>query len=63
MDKLIGKTLIISGMSIEIISDDGERYETRNITTKETIFFNKSVLQNAIKLGKAEEISPSDDKE
>ncbi|NOR52390.1 MAG: hypothetical protein GQ470_07210 [Gammaproteobacteria bacterium] len=63
MDKLIGKTFVISGMSIEIISDDGERYETRNITTKETIFFNKSVLQNAIKLGKAEEISPLDDKE
>ena len=63
MDKLIGKTFVISGMSIEIVSDDDERYETRNITTKETIFFNKSVLQNAIKLGKAEEISPFDDEE
>ena len=61
MDKLIGKTFVISGMSIEIVSDNGERWETRNTTTKETIFFDKLVLQNAIKLGKAEEISPLDD--
>ena len=45
-------------MTIEIISDDGKRWETRNITTNETVFMDKSVLQNAIKLGKAEEISP-----
>jgi len=63
VDKLIGKTFLISGMSIEVVSDDGERYETRNTTTKETIFFNKSVLDNAIRLGKAEEISELDDKE
>ncbi|OOZ41219.1 hypothetical protein [Solemya elarraichensis gill symbiont] len=61
MDEMIGKKMMISGMAIEIISDAGDRWETRNITTKETVFFNKSVLQNAIKLGKAEEISESDD--
>jgi len=44
-------------MAIEIVSDDGERWEARNITTKETVFINKSVLLNAIKLGKAEEIN------
>lgn len=60
---MIGKTFMISGMTIEIISDDGERYETRNITTRETIFFSKEILEKAIKLGKAEEISPFDDKE
>jgi len=49
---------MIAGMSIEVISDDGEKYKTLNITTKETIFFNKSVLESAIKLGKAEEIPP-----
>ena len=43
-------------MTIEIVSDDGERWETRNITTKEIVFFDKLVLLNAIKLGKAEEI-------
>ena len=56
MDIKIGKKFIISGMTIEIISDDGERWETRNITTGEIVFFDKSVLLNAIKLGKAEEI-------
>lgn len=57
---MIGKKLMISGMAIEVISDAGDLWETRNITTSETVFFNKSVLQNAIKLGKAEEISESD---
>ncbi len=57
MDKMIGKKFIISGMTIEIVSDDNERWETRNITTKETVYFTKRVLQDAIKLGKAEELS------
>ena len=56
MDIKIGQKFIISGMTIEIVSDDGERWETRNITTREIVFFDKSVLLNAIKLGKAEEI-------
>lgn len=60
---MIGKTIMISGMTLEIISDDGDRYETRNITTRETIFFSKEILEKAIKFGKAEEISPFDDKE
>jgi len=59
MDKMMGKQFTISGMTIEIVSDDGERWETRNTTTKGTVFFKKSVLENAIKLGKAEEITPS----
>ena len=54
---MIGKKFMISGMAMEIVSDDGERWETRNITTKETVFINKLVLHKAIKLGKAEEIS------
>ncbi len=57
MDDMIGKTFNITGMTIEIISDAGERWETRNLTTKETIFIDKAVLSNAIKLGKAEEIT------
>lgn len=56
MDLKIGKKIIISGMTIEIISDAGDKWETRNITTKEIVFFDKSVLLNAVKLGKAEEI-------
>ena len=60
MDKMVGKRVVISGMSIEIVSDDGEKWEARNITTRETVFINKLVLQRAIKLGKAEEISELD---
>ena len=61
MTNMIGKKIIISGMDLEIISDDGERWECRNITTKETVFIKKSVLENAIKLGKAEVISEPGD--
>ena len=56
MDIKIGSKVIISGMTIEIVSDAGDKWETRNITTKDIIFFDKLVLLNAIKLGKAEEI-------
>ena len=56
MEITMGKKFIISGMTIEIISDAGERWETRNITTGEIVFFEKLVLINAIKLGKAEEV-------
>ena len=61
MENLIGKIIVISGMTIEIISEDEERYECRNMTTKETVFMKKSVIENAIKLGKAEVITPLDD--
>lgn len=56
MDKMIGKKFIISGMTIEIISDHGDKWETRNTTTREIVLFNKDLLENAIKLGKAEEV-------
>lgn len=52
----IGKKYTISGMTIEIIADAGVKWETRNLTTKEKVFMDKAVLENAIKLGKAEEI-------
>ena len=55
MDIKVGQKFIISGMTVEIVSDAGEKWETRNITTKEIVFFDKLVLINAIKLGKAEE--------
>ena len=56
MEIKVGQKFSISGMTIEVISDEGERWKTRNITTKEMVFFDKSVLLNAIKLGKAEEV-------
>jgi hypothetical protein len=49
VDKMIGKKFIISGMTIEVISDDGERWMARNMTTKETVFFDKKILEDAVK--------------
>ncbi|MCW8852185.1 MAG: hypothetical protein OQK44_05920 [Gammaproteobacteria bacterium] len=57
MENMIGKKIIISGMTIAVISDDEDRWECLNMTTKETIFMKKSVIRDAIKLGKAEVIS------
>ena len=54
---MIGKKYKISGMTIEIISDDGERWKTHNVTTNEIIYFDKSTLEKAIKLGKTEELT------
>ena len=56
MEDMTGKKIMISGMTIEVISGDGERWVCRNITTKKTVFFKKQVLETAIKLGKAEVI-------
>ena len=61
MENMIGKKIVISGMTIEVISEDEERWECRNITTQETVFMKKSVIEKAIKLGKAEVISELDD--
>ena len=59
MKNIVGKKFIISGMTIEVVADNGERYETLNTTTKETVFMEKRALENAIKLGKAEEVERS----
>lgn len=48
-------------MVIDIVSDEGGRWAARNVTTKEIVFFKKPVLENAIKLGKAEVVSDMDD--
>ena len=55
MEIKVGQKYMISGMTIEIVSDDGDKWQTRNITTREIVFFDKLVLLKAIKLGKAEE--------
>ena len=55
MDLKIGQKYIISGMTLEITANAGEKWEMRNTTTNEIVFLNKMVLLNAIKLGKAEE--------
>ena len=57
---MIGKRFLISGMEIEIVSDAGDKWQTRNLTTNETVLFDKAFLEKAIKLAKAEEITNSD---
>lgn len=47
-------------MTLKIVADAGEKWETHNLTTKETVFFEKKFLDNAIRLGKAEEITGDD---
>lgn len=56
MKSIINKILVIAGMHIQVLAEKGTQYETRNITTGEIILFDKQQLENAIKLGKAEEI-------
>lgn len=53
---MIGKKFMISGMLIEIVSENDNKWETRNLTTNEVVYFDKDVLDKAIRLGKAEEI-------
>ena len=43
-------------MTIEIIDEDGDKWKTHNITTDEIIYFDKSTLEQAVKLGKAVEL-------
>lgn len=57
MEKLIGKTIRIAGMIIEIVSDDGESWQCRNLTTRETVVMKKAVIERAIRLGHAEVVS------
>ncbi len=47
---------MISGMTIEVISDQGDSWGCRNFTTREPVLFKKTVLENAVKLAKAEVI-------
>ena len=53
---LKGRKFAISGMTIEVIADLGDRWETRNTTTHETVLMDKQVLEKAVRLGHAEEV-------
>lgn len=59
---MIGKKYFISGMQLEIVSDEGDKWGIRNLTTNETILMDKSFLEKSIKLGKAEEIPGQEEK-
>ena len=57
MKDLLGKKFHIAGMAIQVVADAGDKWETLNLTTRETNFMDKQLLDNAVRLGKAEEIS------
>ena len=59
---MIGKKFVISGMQIEIVSDQGDKWEARNITTHEIVYFDKSVLEKAVRLSMAEEVLDAEHK-
>ena len=54
---MIGKTIEIAGMAVRILSDDGDNWNCRNLTTGEPVTMKKSVIEKAIKLGQAEVVS------
>ena len=57
MGSLIGKTYVISGMTIRVLSEEKGKYVAENVTTHEIVRFDRAFLEKAIKLGKAEEVS------
>jgi len=57
VNNIIGKKFVISGMSIEIISEKGDKWEARNTTTNKIVLFDKTMFEKAIKLGKTEHIN------
>ena len=52
---------MIAGMLIEVMTDAGDKWQTRNITTGDSVMFDKAVLDKAIRLGKAEELTDLSD--
>ena len=53
---LAGKTFSIAGMRLEVIEEEGDRWKTRNTTTNEIVYLKKSMLDQAIRFGQAEEV-------
>jgi len=54
---MIGKTIEIAGMVIEILADEGESWRCLNLTTREPLIMKKAMIDKAIKLGQAEVVS------
>ena len=53
---MIGKQFIITGMLMEVVADEGEKWKLRNHTTNETLLMDKAFLDKSIRLGKVEEV-------
>ena len=54
---MIGKTIEIAGMVIEILAEDGDNWKCRNLTTRESLVMQKAVIDKAIRLGQAHVVS------
>ena len=63
MKDIVGKRFAISGMTIDVLSDEGDKYQVRNLTTRDIIELDKTMLVNAIRLGKAEQVSATGEPE
>lgn len=54
---MIGTTIEIAGMVIEVLADEGDCWKCRNLTNQQTLVMKKAVIERAIKLGQAEVMS------
>jgi hypothetical protein len=60
---MIGKTIEISGMVVEVVADEGDSWKCLNLTTQQTLVLKKAMIERAIKLGQAEVVSRETGKE
>ncbi|MCB1774513.1 MAG: hypothetical protein KDI88_12920 [Gammaproteobacteria bacterium] len=51
---MIGKTIEIAGMLIEVLAEEGDSWKCRNLTTRQILVMKKAAVDKAIKLGQAE---------
>lgn len=57
MIELTGRTIEIAGMVVEILAVEGDNLVCRNLTTRHELTMDKAVVEQAIRLGKAEIVS------
>ena len=53
---MINRKFIITGMLMEVIADEGDKWKLLNHSTNETVLLDKTFLEKSIKLGKVEEV-------
>jgi hypothetical protein len=54
---MIGTTIEIAGMIVEVLADEGDGWKCRNLTTQQVFVIEKAVIERAIKLAQAEVVS------
>ena len=58
---MIGKVIAIAGMKIEVLADEGEHWQCRNLTTGSPLTMKKAILDRAIRLGQAHFVEERDE--